>query len=154
MQALRTMFAALLVVSYWTASVLPCAPASESERAPHVVVSASSTTGYAHHAAAGDEAGESAHGAAHAHSGPSGSDAIVSASAEQRRPCHESPVLQSRCPCGCDERGKATTPGARLGLALPPDEPDAEPIDAVRLAPVFVTGWQPQPAAGRDLVPI
>jgi len=113
MQGRHCVIAVLLATAHLAAGAAPCPPAGSIGKAtPRDRSGVASSHGATAHGGTAHDAG------AHHHAGDATQPADAVAS-DDARPCHEAPSVIARCPCGCDERGGAPVPGARLGRAVP-----------------------------------
>jgi hypothetical protein len=148
MRVLRKVFIALLLASYWAATVVPCEPAAPAEGVAEAGAQAASTGPHEHPTGGGPSHVEQSADAGH-----HGRELATSSSAEPDMPCHSPPALQPRCSCGCDESDKATTSNARLGFALPSRKSTTRPFASLRPETPLLVSRHPRPIGHREPVP-
>lgn len=155
MPRLRAGLAALLTAAYAIAIVVPCETTAGAESTRGAVRSVApivaDASGHAHgsdesdpHAGHGEPQGQHA-GATHT---------AADSDADDTGHCHEPASFIPRCPCGCDEKSRARTPGGRLDPTVIAERVDLDAPDAPLTASGRLVVWSGADPAPPDKIPI
>lgn len=159
MSIVRALVSAVLVAAYAGASALPCEPVSlrsgTAAADPTQRLDAGpADAGHAHaHAAASADHGRHEEVEHHASAAAETGEAASPAEATHGD-CHEPPSLLPRCSCGCDEKSRARTPGARLGPVLLTASVEGLPARGASLVPATPMSVLDVPMLPPELIPI